>query len=78
MVSIGASAPTKAADLRLFEVQGTTYSVEEGGIVGLPAVLDVNLKTLAEARLSWGVNCFECVECKALTGSGFHGSRVAR
>ena len=48
VVSIGASAPTKEADLRIFEVKGTTYSPEEGGVVALPSTLDVNLKTLSE------------------------------
>ena len=59
VVTLNGSMPKTAADLRPLEVQGTTYSPEEGAIVGLRG-LDVSLTTLAavcslcnESRIEW-------------------------
>lgn len=49
VVCLGGAPPTSERDLRVFEVTGSTYSVEEGGVVGLgSSALDVSLRTLAE------------------------------
>jgi len=59
LVTLDAKEPKRAADLRSFEVAGSTYSPSEGGVVGLRA-LDAPLRALAaaaalcnEARLEW-------------------------
>jgi Ca2+-transporting ATPase len=59
LVTLNGSLPKSTADLRCFEVQGTTYSPEEGAIVGLRG-LDTSLETAAavcalcnEARIEW-------------------------
>jgi Ca2+-transporting ATPase len=46
VVTLNGSMPKTVADLRPLEVQGTTYSPEEGAIVGLRG-LDASLATLA-------------------------------
>ena len=59
LVTLNGVSPRSPEDLRTFEVQGTTYSPEEGAIVGLRA-LDASLETVAavcalcnEARIEW-------------------------
>jgi Ca2+-transporting ATPase len=59
LVTLAAAPPKGAADLRSFEVEGTTYSPEEGAIVGLRS-LDAALRAVAavcaicnESRIEW-------------------------
>jgi len=59
LVTLGSALPKAAADLRSFEVEGTTYSPEEGAIVGLRS-LDASLRAVAsvcaicnESRVEW-------------------------
>ena len=59
LVTLGSGAPKQANDLRVLEVQGTTYSPEEGGIVGLRST-DAALCAAAsvcalcnDARIEW-------------------------
>jgi Ca2+-transporting ATPase len=59
LVTLNGSLPKAPADLRSLEVQGTTYSPEEGAIVGLRS-LDACLEAVAsvcalcnEARIEW-------------------------
>ena len=69
LVALSAALPKTQADLRAWEVQGTTYSPEEGAIVGLRA-LDGSLRAIAsvcalcnEARIEWreDKNAYACV-----------------
>jgi len=59
LVTLKAAAPKQASDLRILDVQGSTYNPEEGGVVGLLA-LDAAVKACAsvcalcnDANIEW-------------------------
>jgi len=69
LVTLAQALPKTPTDLRVFEVQGSTYSPEEGAVVGLRG-LDPTLRSLAavcalcnESRIQWRADkgAYACV-----------------